>query len=227
MKGRKRASILATMVATGLIGIAALGASSASADVLCKDIAFNYDCSTEKTWGVGTEFEALSGAVVMTPGASGGWPAMATCAGSNLEWKVTNAGGYYETAYPEVDATSMKIFGCVEDSISVINDGGGKITQLSYGSASQQGLFYPSGLEVKTISNWLNGKYEECTYKIVGSGTIEGAKTTGSSETKLIFKEALAEKLTGTGTGCFPKARFTAKYSFGFESGEGIYVVPQ
>ncbi len=54
----KRTSILATLVVTGLLGVAALGAGSASATVLCKTAATENNCSTEDTYPVGTEIQA-------------------------------------------------------------------------------------------------------------------------------------------------------------------------
>lgn len=227
MRRRKRATILATMVATGLIGIAALGGGSASADVLCKDVAFNYNCSAEKTYVVGSEFDASAGSAFKVQAGTSGENLMATCASSSLDWTLTNAGGSFETAYPEVDTTSMNISGCGgDDSISVVSDGGGKISQLSIGSASQKGRFYPSGLQIKVVSNWFfNGYFgfAECTYKVVGPATIEGAKTNEYGEPRIVFSEAFAETVSKVGYGCYDNARFSGRYVFEPD----MYVVPQ
>jgi hypothetical protein len=223
----KRTSILATLLATGLLGIAALGASSASADVLCSDVAFDYNCPTEKTYGVGAEFHADNHGAFRLEGGTKKTVNLVTCGDSNMDMTVTDAGGSAYNEHPEVDMTNLTFSSCGDDSISVVSDGTGVITTLSIGSGSQQGFYYPSGLQIKATTNWLYPYGTgECTYEILGRGTLAGAKTDESGITKIVFTEALAELVSSSGLGCGPKVRFSGQYDFELYP-EGIYVLPQ
>lgn len=229
----KRLSIFATLVVTGLLGIAAVGAGSASADVLCKKVVGNYNCPTEDTYGVGTEFQAEN-----WPGGSdgdlkllatgNGNITMATCTATELDALLTDAGGYYESGYPKVDITNLIIGFCGDDSISVISDGEAKITTLAIGSPSLQGTFRPSGLQIKVTTNWLGQYYETgvCTYNIVGTARIEGAKTNEWGANRLVFNDTLAELVSKSGQGCTSIARLSGQLTFS-EPLTGIYVLPE
>lgn len=227
----KRTSILATTAVTALLGIAALGASSASADVLCMDVDISYDCPAEKTYGVGTEFHAWDkGGVKLSASFNGA--NMATCNDSEFDWTVTGAGGAYMEAFPKVDTTNLSFANCGNDSVSVVDDGTGVITVYQGYGGSQKGTFTPTDLQIKVKTDWVynNGtNYDECVYKIVGSGTIAGWKTDESSVTKVVFTDAPVEKVSGS-VGCF-KAKFSGQYNFPFELNPfngglyGIYVL--
>lgn len=230
----KRTSILATMLASALLCIAALGASSASADVLCRDMNLSYNCPAEDTYGVGTEFYAWNYGVLTLNASKETTFNMATCANSEMNMTVTDAGGVWP-AYPKVDTANLSFKKCGDDSVSVVSDGTAGITQESLGSGSQQGLFYPSGLQIKVTTNWLygSGAYTDCVYAIEGPGKIIGWKTDGSSVTRLVFTNAVAKRISGEASlGCLGKSYFSGQYNFpdslnpfGFNG--GIYVLPE
>jgi hypothetical protein len=234
MKRSKQASILATMVVTGLLGIGVFGSSSASADVLCSTYTGWPYCPTGSQYGVGKEFAAPSqvGSTTMKVGSSGSLGVMASCGTGSLNMTVTNAGGNGYLALPKVDTTSLAFGSCGNDSLSVVNDGTADIKLASESKATLEGLFIPIGLQIKVRTNYMYEEFEygsnvygECTYEIVGGGLIAGPKTReGLTYTLLEFNEAQANRLSGEGPGCGnAKARLTAKFKFDPNTGN-IYL---
>jgi hypothetical protein len=225
-KRMKRTSILATMLAAALFGIAALGSGSASAAVLCENLAGN-DCPAGETYGVGTEFHAERHGVMTLK--SGAGETIFACAGSDLDMTVTDAGelGYGWAQSPEVDISNLTFGSCGDDPTSVVSDGSAVITQEEPGSGSQKGIFHWSGAQIETLTmNALNPKPYKCTYTIVGTGLLVGAKTIQYSNlTKLVFSSALAEKVSGS-VFCPGKTYFSGQYDFDLDP-EGIYVALQ
>lgn len=235
MRRSKQASILATMVVTGLLGIGVFGGGSASADVLCKTYTGWPYCSAEDKYGVGKEFAATQEGYATMKLGLGTSIVMASCGttGSNLNMTVTKAGGNGYLDIPEVDTTNLA-FGsdCGNDSISVVNDGTAAIQRWSESENTLQGSFIPTGLQIKVRTNWVYedleygaNEFGECTYEIKGAGKIAGPKTYGGYYTVLEFNEAVGDRVSGSGPGCgIANARLTAKFRFNPTSGH-IYLM--
>lgn len=228
----KRMSILATLVATGLLGIAVLAPGSASADVLCQRVAANNDCPTNKTYGVGAEFEGWSyegwseNVKIYTP------IAKVSCKESELGMKVTDAGGTGEFAIPDVDITLFTLRNC-SNTASVLTKGYAWIEQLS--PTSQLPSFNQVGQRVATKVAWFGGSTQyDCTFEIVGPGTLVGPELKEGyaefTELRYNSSNSRAKKVAG-GFACPNEPTFTATYQFNIdpepEEGflpEGIYV---
>lgn len=228
----KRMSILATLVATGLLGIAVLAPSSASADVLCQRVALNNDCPANKTYGVGAEFEGWSYEgwsenVKITSGFG-----KVTCKESELGMKVTDAGGGGENAIPDVDITLFTLRNCT-GTTTVLAKGYAWIKRLN--STSQLGSFNLVGQRVATKAAWLGGATQyDCTFELVGPGTLVGPELKEGyaefTELRYDSSNSRAKKVAG-GFACPNEPTFTATYLFNIdpepEEGflpEGIYV---
>jgi len=201
-------SILTTMLVAGLLGLAALGVSSASADVLCDELYLS-DCPAANTYGVGTEFHTIQHGGIFLKNVYGA--TIFACGLSTLDLKVTNAGGsFYQ--YPEVAITNLTFSGCGEDTASTVSGGNALISKI--GGGSVQGLFHWSNSQISTFTH-VYGKEQglNCKYSIADPGTLSGAKTEeGSSRelTKIIFKSTLAKAVNSPV--CFQKAYFSAQY---------------
>jgi hypothetical protein len=224
----KRISILATMVASALLYIAASAAGPASADVLCDEL-YITKCPTEHIYKVGSEFHSTQHGAVYLKNPSG-W-VMFACGLSTLDTKVTNAGGPNATEYPKVNVTKLTLSSCGEDSASILNGGNALISRYNFGG-SLKGLFYWSENEIAINTHFLGkgGAGVNCTYSIEGPATLAGAKTEeGPSyeSTVLKFNAAPTKFISGQYWLCPPKAYFTAQYDFDLELPKSVYVLKE
>lgn len=224
----KRLSILATLATVALLGIAALGAGSASADVLCnKVVGGSYDCPTQNTYGVGAEFHATNHGAISLKRTGGS--TIFSCGTSELDMTVTNAGGAgYQ--YPEVDVSNLTLSNCYGGPASFTSDGGGLFTP--YSLSSLKGLFHWSGEKLETAVKfpWDENQEVKCSYDIVGTGTLAGAKTEGEFDelTKIKFNAAPTQRIKENipwGFLCPEEPLFSGQYDFlELEWPVGIYL---
>lgn len=223
----KRSSILATMVATGLLGIAALAPGAASADVLCDSVFFSYNCPAENTYGIGTEFHADNNGNILISGAKDEKQKLASCSDSEFDTTITNAGGAgpHHPNNPEVSIANAAFTDCdlvpvpgLEVPISVLSNGYGVITRYDF-SGSMKGRFYwlDEQIEVDLMEYGLG---RNCVYSVVGTGTLAGPKTDETSVTKIVFDDTAMQLISGTA--CYFKTLYlSGRYDLG---SQGVYV---
>lgn len=103
----KRLSLLATVVAAALLGALVIGATSASATVLCKQAPVNNYCGAENIYPKGTSIQATlaPGSEVKFATATG--LAYGRCSASAIDMTVSKSGGLGEEVQAVVNAHSF------------------------------------------------------------------------------------------------------------------------
>ena len=221
----KRTSILATMVVTGLLGIAALGASSASADILCNKVFSSGTCPTGNVFPVGTKFHAAQQSAIVLKSAAG--KTLFACGLSAMDLTVTNAGGG-ELKYPKMDVTNLTFGGCGDDPTFGVSGGSAVIDRVP---GTFKGGFNWSGEQIETRTNVYGpGTETRCIYSIEGPGTIVGPEQSEKSgTTQLVFKDTPAQVVGGAQWYLCTKATFSATYDINYPEKElypnGIYAL--
>lgn len=186
---------LAVIAAAALMAI--LGASTASATVICKNNLNTEKCS--EPWPIGTEGTAslASGSSALLVDTEGG--ELDRCSASTVTGKLKSQG----SGVPAISELSTLTWGSCTFATKTLSAGSGELTWIK---GTDNGTLVTKGTEV-TINTVFFGS---CIYGTPSTGTDMGTTVGGNPGSLTV--NAVIKKLSGSNFACPETTIFTAKY---------------
>jgi len=201
----KRISLLATVVAAALLGALVIGATSASATVLCKQSAFANYCGYENFYPKGTNIEASLAPGTEAKLVDSVGTAYGKCKASSISMTLNVIGGLNDAPGADVSAHS---FGECSASMSS--------TPYSdlwfYWTPETHGGTFWHGFVIETSLPKMWGLTGQCRYNMAQKG--ETSQFVPGETPQMVYKNlpGALEKSTSHWA-CDPVASFTATYN--------------
>ncbi len=196
----KKISLLALVVAASLLGALAIGATSASAAVLCKTAGYKGYCGYENFYPKGTSIQAqLASGTNFTVQRKDGtfWT---NCGAAKIGATLSNIGGLEKTAEATLNELTISQCGA---NMNVLE----KAPSLAFGETSE-GLPVVGSytrIEITIPQNW--GYTGTCYYWVLS----DGGEIVGGNQ--LVFKEEIAYEAASNYFLCPKQPRYSATYN--------------
>lgn len=193
----RRFSLLAVVTAASLLGVLAIGSSTASAAVLCKKSSANNYCGYENFYPKETTVHANLAAGTnfnMSTGTGGSF--WFSCSSSAIDMTTKNVGGLEEV----VDTTTNEfaLSGCTK-AVSVVSWNWGY-----FNWTAEKGGVASVFATIQAVSPW--SPSATCRYQVAGEGKVVGGN-------QLVYSEAQAYEVPGNNFLCPKKPIFSATYN--------------